>query len=328
MSSDPERKERLVPARPASDAEAAAYMPRLPWRWLLVGALGIAVVAGGNWLKERQRAEIWRSQILRVHEELKESSERYLSFRAKVEKLVLGAAHREPSTFVDKRLHVPGLRSGRGLYLRVRASDLKDKKALAAGAAAMDGDVIASCMGLAPASARGLWAQGDFLEPEWIAPTRKQGSVMHLRVTDEVLARRMRTDLPAVLSLTRSDWLLLVVQQGQTRREPVDVFLWDLRSDTELLRARFKADGGLMPIRVRAAGAPHAPKLRAEDLEGSGPVDCSIAMQIKKLAGEEVAEVQNVPAAPARDAAPARLAPTAPGTLPVAPLSPATPTQQ
>jgi hypothetical protein len=300
MSSDSERKERLVPARPASDAEAAAYMPKLPWRWLLVGALCIATVAGGYWLKERQRADTLRAQILRVHEELKEPSKRYLQFREKVEKLVLGVAGREPSTFVDKRLHVPGLRSGRGLYLRLRASDLKDKKSLAAGAGAMEPDVIASCMGLAPASARGLWSQGDFLEPPWIEATRKQNSVMHLRVTDEVLARRMRTDLPAVLSLTRSDWLLLVVEQGANRQEhPVDVFLWDLRSDVQLLAARFKADGVLMPIRVRMAGAPNAPQLQPADpnLTSSGPVDCSIAMQIKKLAGEEVAEVQNAPPA-------------------------------
>jgi hypothetical protein len=115
----------------------------------------------------------------------------------------------------------------------------------------------------------------------------------------------MRTDLPGVLSLTRSDWLLLVVQQGENRRDhPVDVFLWDLRSDAELLRARFQADGALMPVRVRTAGAPSAPQLRAEDLSGSGPVDCSIAMQIKKLAGEDVAEVQNVPP-PSVSAAPA-----------------------
>src|SRR5687768_10241372 len=78
MSSDSESKERLVPARPASEAEAAAYMPKLPWRWLLVGTLAIVTVAGGYWLKERQRAETLRGQILRVHEELKEPSARYL----------------------------------------------------------------------------------------------------------------------------------------------------------------------------------------------------------------------------------------------------------
>lgn len=322
MSSESKPKERLVPARPASEAEVAAYMPKLPWRWLAIGAVSVAVVAGGYWLKERQRAETLRAQILRVHEELKEPAQRYLKFREKVEKLVLGTAGREPATFVDKRLRLPGLRSGRGMYLRLHARDVKDRKALAKGAAAMDGDVIASCMGLAPTVARDLWALGDFLEPEWIKSTRTQGSVMHLRVTDEMLARKMQNDLPTVLSLTRSDWLLLVVQQGENRRDqPVDVFLWDLRSDAQLLAARFKAEGALLPVRVRAPGAPNAPRLRAEDLDGSGSVDCSIAMQIKQLAGEEQAQVQNVPEAPAAPPA----APTpAPAPAPAAP-TPAAP---
>lgn len=298
-------------------------MPRLPWRWLLVGALAVATVAGGYWLKERQRADALRAQIERVHEELKEPAERYLAFKEKIEKLVLETAGREPKEQVDARLRLSGLRSGRGLYMRIRSEHTKSSKALAKAAATLEADVINSCLGLAPTSAAGLWTQGEFLRPKWIAEARAQDSVMHLRVLDEVLARKLRTELPSVLSLTRSDWFLLVVQQGENRRDqPVDVYLWDLRSGASLMSARVQAKGALMPVRVRLGEAPASPRLQPEDLVGSGATDCSIAMQIKELAGADALEVANVPdlAAPA----PAVPAPDASAEAPSSP-APASP---
>ena len=233
------------------------------------------------------------------HEELEEPRKRYFRLREKVEKLVLAPAPARRPNRSTSALRIEGLRSGRGLYLRLLAKDLKDPKTIAAGAEASEADVINACMGLAPVSARGLWAQGEFLSPKRVAEAKAERSVMHLRVIDEMLARKIRTDLPPVLSLTKSDWLLLVVQQGDNRRDqPVDVFLWDLRNDTKLLSARIQAQGALMRTRMRVAGAPGAPRLRAEDLQGSGATDCSIAMQIKELAGAGLVEVQNVPSGP------------------------------
>jgi hypothetical protein len=139
-----------------------------------------------------------------------------------------------------------------------------------------------------------------------------------------MLARKIRTDLPAVMSLTKSDWLLLIVQQGDNRRDhPVDVFLWDLRSGAKLLGARIQAQGALMPARVRTAGAPAAPRLTEDNLKGSGAIDCSIAMQIKQLAGAEIAEVHNVPqlAAPVPAAPEAPVPPTAPAAPVAAPAA-------
>jgi hypothetical protein len=320
------QKPAPLPARPAGDAETAELRPRFPWKYIALVVLTIVLVVGGYLVKEARKAAQLRAQILRVHEELEEPRKRYLAFRDKVEKLALGARSGVATSEIDKRLRVEGLRSGRGLYLRVRAQDLKDEKTLAAAAADTDPDVINACMGLAPVSARGLWAQGDFLAPEHVAKAKAEHSVMDLRVMDEMLARKLRTDLPAVLSLTKSDWFLLVVQQGESRRDqPVDVFLWDLRSDLRLLAARIQADGALMPTRVRAQGAPGAPRLHAEDVQGSGATDCSIAMQIKELAGAGIAEVYNVPELPARPvpvpvpAAPATPASAATAATPAAP---------
>lgn len=311
-----------LPARPAGDAETAEFAPRFPWRYAVFGLMLVLFVAGAYVVKEARKAAELRAQIVRVYETLEEPRAQYFAFRDTVEKLILSASAGVKEPHVDKRLRIEGLRSGRGLYLRVRASDLKDAKTLAAAAADSDPDVINACMGLAPVSARGLWAQGEFLEQHHIDEAKSQRSVMDLRVMDEMLARKIRTDLPAVLSLTKSSWLLLVVQQGNNRRDqPVDVFLWDLRSDLPLLSARIQAEGALMNTRVRVQGAPGAPRLYAEDVHGSGATDCSIAMQIKALAGAELAQVQNVPELPTRAAAPViqPAAPAAPAPASAAP---------
>jgi hypothetical protein len=323
----PDERHAPLPARPAGDNETAEFAPRFPWKYIALAVVTIVLVVGGYLLKEAQKAAQLRAQIVRVHEELEEPRARYFAFRDKIEKLILSARAGVKAPEVDKRLRIEGLRSGRGLYLRLRAADLKDEKALAAGAAQTDPDVINACMGLAPVSARGLWQQGELFDERHVDEAKNERSVMHLRVMDEMLARKLRTDLPAVLSLTKSDWLLLVVQQGDNRRDqPVDVFLWDLRSGQKLLGARIQAQGALMPTRMRVQGAPGAPRLRAEDLQGSGATDCSIAMQIKELAGAEIAQVHNVPELPAPPPPAPPAAPAAPAPAPAAqPASAATP---
>lgn len=314
-----DEKQAPLPARPAADAETAAFAPKFPWKYVALAAVTVLLVAGAYVIKEARKAAQLRAQILKVHQELEEPRARYVAFRDKVEKLMLSAAAGVKAPQVDKRLRIEGLRSGRGLYLRVRAQDLKDAKTLAAAAAQTEPDVINACMGLAPVSARGLWEQGAFLAQDRVEAAKNERGVMELRVMDEMLARKLRTDLPAVLSLTKSDWLLLIVQQGDNRRDqPVDAFLWDLRSDLPLLSARIQAQGALMRTRVRTEGAPGAPRLRAEDLQGSGATDCSIAMQIKELAGAEIAEVHNVPEPPAAATAAAN-APAVPAPATAAP---------
>jgi hypothetical protein len=289
------------------EEESAGYMPRLPWRWIVLGTISVCTVLAGHWLSQRNKAEVLRSQIIRVHEqELAEPARRYLELRGKLEDLIVGASSKAPDSFADKRLRLSGLRSGRGLYLRLFAKDAHSRPAIERGAANMEGDVIASCLGLAPASARGLFEKGAFLTPQWLKPVRKNDSVMSLRVTDEVLAHHIRADLPAVLNMLRSDWFLLVLQQGDNRRDdPVDVFLWDLRSRQQLLRGRVQAIGVLLSVRVQSKDAPGGPRLHADQVEAGSANDCSIAAQIKQLAGADLASVEHEPPVPAA-------APTAP----------------
>jgi hypothetical protein len=218
--------------------------------------------------------------------------------------------------------------------LRLSAQDAATTKGIARGAKTMEGDAIAACLGLTPASARGLWEKGEFLEDAWQKRVRKMDSVMELRVTDTMLARHLKADLPAVLNMLRSDWFLLVLEQGKNRRDdPVDVFLWDLRSGEQLLRSRIQAVGVLFAARVQSKDAPASPKLPDARREAAAATDCSIAAQMKQLAGTPAPAVENVqplpPPGPKPGAAPkagaTAIAPAPPATAPRAPEVPAAP---
>jgi hypothetical protein len=108
--------------------------------------------------------------------------------------------------------------------------------------------------------------------------------VLSLRVQDEMLSRRIRADLPSVLGLTRSDWFMLVLQEGENRRDdPVRVFLWGLAQGELLLRARVQSQGVLLTTRILSKTTTQAPPIDPDRAHSGAANDCSIASQIKAL---------------------------------------------
>lgn len=279
-------KPRLVPARPDATAESAAYMPRIPWGIVLVGALSVAAIVGSYLWKQKRKADDLRAAMVQVHDvELKQAQSAYIAMRDKLEDLITNVAGSEPATLADPRLHIPGLRSGRGLYLRLPLSEAQSKEGIARAAKLMEPDRIANCLGLAPASARGLYEKGEFLLPAWLDQIKQQDSVLSLRVQDEMLSRRIKGDLPSVMGLVRSDWFMLVLQEGETRRDhPVRVYLWDLAQQQLLLRARVKSQGVLLTSRILSSSPPPAAAAPQDQESRTGAAnDCSIASQLKQL---------------------------------------------
>ena len=274
----------------------ASYLPKLPWRWLaLAVVIGLGIYYGYQY-RERERATAMREQILATHEQaLAPIVERYRTFRERITDWTLGAVNGgEPERWSDPRLRVAGLHSGDGLYLRVRAADVTDADSLENAARAMDQDAITRCLGIAPSSARGLYENGEFLMPEFLDTVRNEPDFLRLRVIDETLSHNISVDVPIISTLLRSQYFLLVVQRGENRREePVDVFLWDLGENRQLLRARIQARGVLIPVRIdrmipgtQVARAPGVPSTTS-----GGANDCSIASQIRALTGDAAAEV-------------------------------------
>jgi hypothetical protein len=275
---------RLVPARPTEEAESASFGPRIAWRFVAGGALFVSVLTGLYLVHQHRKVETLRAQLLDVHDRvLAEPAKRHAAFRRELESLIVKARATAPADFTDPRLRLPGLHAGKGLYLRLPASAADNPEAIERAARQSAPDAIASCLGLAPAAASGLWDRGSFLLPEWAEEVRKQDNLMALRVTDTVLSRQMRVDLPELVALTRSDWFLLVLEQGQSRRDaPVDVFLWDLRRKQPLLSGRFQGDGVLLQGRVTSKDAPPSPRLPPQPKQSDVATDCSIATQLKQ----------------------------------------------
>src|SRR5688500_1149229 len=106
MPSMSSEKPAPLPARPPEDAETEVFGPRVPWKYIALAVVTIVLVVGGYLLKEARKAAQLRAQVVRVHEELDESRDRYLAFRDKVEKLILSAGSGVTSDEVDKRLRI------------------------------------------------------------------------------------------------------------------------------------------------------------------------------------------------------------------------------
>jgi hypothetical protein len=291
----------LRPARPdAEDQAEQSYMPKLPWKWILGVAvfLGVAIAIYQN--RQREEASALRSAILNSYQgELAPVVARYKALSGKVHGLANWAANREgPVSYADPRLDLDALHKGKGLYLRVGVKDArKGRTELAAAAAEMFPDAIARCLGLAPASAAELLARGSFLEPGWLDRTGSGAGVMKLRVVAEELRQRTKRDLPAVAEALHSQWFLLVLERGETRRDaPVDVYLWDLRKDQLLLSKRVQADGALVAARVAVAGVK--PGHYASGAQTGAAQDCSIASQLRAMTGSAATTFEANPPTP------------------------------
>lgn len=284
---------RLRAAAPPEEElgkEKPAYLPRIPWRW--VGF--VALLLGGGYFAystyEGRRADALRDAIVDTHTtQLGEIADRYGQFRRRLETWIVESAEAgEPERYVDPRLRISGLHAGEGLYLRIHADQATSADDIAMAASQMGQDAIARCLGINPASARGLFENGAFLLPDWLDDVREERGVMRLRVLDQQLASHIQVDVPVLASLMRAQYFLLVLEHGESRIEsPVDVYLWDLREDRQLMRVRVQANGILLPVRIRLPGVePGPPPEGRPGLFTGGAHDCSIAAQIKALTGE------------------------------------------
>lgn len=304
MSDDEERgRPELRPARPdarTSDAGGAegrpSYMPRVPWRWILLGTAGIVALFAVYYVRKQQTSDALRQQMLTLHEErLTELSGRYLAFRERLEGLIAEAAQGgEPEQWVDPRLNISGLRGGAGLYVRLPVAAARERAHIGPASQGAQPDAIMRCLGIAPMNLSGLYEKGEFLTPEWVESLRSEQDQMRLRVLDDQLGRHVQVDVPVITTMMQADWFMLVVQQGENRRdEPVDVFLWDLRRNEPLLRARIQARGLLVPVRLSFEGAGPAAPAADRDARSGAAQDCSIASQIRALTGPAPLEFES-----------------------------------
>lgn len=297
MTDENAGRPELRPARPdAAEGEGRpSYMPRMPWRWIVLGTAFIGALFATYYTRQTRTSEAIRQGMLTVHEEqLSEIATRYIRFRERIEGLIAEAAQGgEPDTWVDPRLNISGLRQGVGLYVRLPAEAARDREKIGPAARGAQPDAIMRCLGIAPMNLRGFYEKGEFLLPDWVEAVREEQDQMRLRVLEDQLGRHVQVDVPVLATMMQADWLMVVLQQGENRTDhPVDVFLWDLQRNQPLLRARVQARGLLVPVRLGFDGAPSGSAAGAPSRSG-GAQDCSIASQLRALAGRPAVEFES-----------------------------------
>lgn len=295
MSDIPE----LKPARPDLGDERPSYLPRLPWRWILGLSLFFSLSIGTCVIRDRQETEALRATVLNAYrDQLAPLAERYQALVASIRTNTVGAATRgEMESYVDPRLKLDALGKGKGLYLRVRADEVKSMAQLRGAKLEMQPDAIARCLGLSPQPVPELLERGVFLEQDWMDRAHEADSVLRLRVIAEELRQRSERDLPFLSEALKAQWFLLVLEHGENRRDaPVDAYLWDLRNNKLLLSARAKAEGSLVAARIAVGGVK--PGHYASGAQTGAAQDCSIASQLRELAGAGSATFASPPPQP------------------------------
>lgn len=279
-----EESSRLVPAEPdALDDAQRAYMPRIPWKWLIVGLSLFGLAYYGYTWREHQRALGLQKQIVTAYACVEPIAQHYRALRGHIEKWALQASQQSPPReFVDPRLTSQTLENGRGIYLRVPLETARGKQAFEAYASQMEPDAIGRCLGVQATSARPLFEKGKVLLPEWIGEVRSEETEMRLRVLDAELATVSKRDIPEIAETMRADWFMLTLETGEDRsKAPVHVYVWDVHTGHKLLATRAAANGLLINTRYDVPGAPAAPRV-AHDATSGGAIDCSIARQIRE----------------------------------------------
>lgn len=283
-------KPRLIPARPPALEAEAGYLPRLPWRYVGLGAALLLLIWAGFGYRQKQKASELRASIARMYEsQLAEPRATMSAVRKKLEVLVgSAAAHSGTDSYLAPNFKLSDLRAGAGLYLRIPQASAHNAKQIAAAARTMEPDWIPSCLGLSPTTVREIYDVGEFLSPDFVANLQSE-NVMKLRVRMDTLTRRTQSDLERLLEAARASWFMLVLQEGPSRHDqPVRVFIWDLATQAPLLIARVQSQGILLTSHILSQGVDPKASPALGDRSRAAANDCSIAGGLKKLSTPQV----------------------------------------
>lgn len=261
------------------------YRPRLPWSRIGFVVLVAALIAGAYFWRQKVRADALRERIHSRHAEvvapvLDALEATRVDLRQKALSAKAGAANR----LVQAEVPLSALHDEQVVYLQIRVPELRSEETLEAAIVADEQDALGACLGLELTPLAALSDVPEVLTAKWLARSDDTNDMQRLSVREEQLARAIDRELPALRELVPTDYFLLLVVQGQSRlRDPVDVFLWDLKDDRLVLRSRTENRGRLITVRSQIG-----PKADSAQAAGDPIVaaDCSIAAHIKAQLGE------------------------------------------
>jgi hypothetical protein len=244
-----------------------------------------ALIAGGYFWRQKVRADELRERMQAQHAErvapvLEALEATRVELMAKALAGKSGAARR----LVETELPLSALHDKKLVYLEARAPELASEQSLRVAIESEEDNAIGACLGLELTPLSILFKVPEVLTVEWLERANETNEMQRLSVREEQLSRAVERELPALRERLPVDYFLLLVVQGKSRlRDPVDVFLWDLKNDQLVLRSRTQNRGRL--ITVRSQIGPRSDSAKA-DGDPIVTADCSIAAHIKAQLGE------------------------------------------
>jgi len=247
--------------------------------------LAAVLVAGAYFWRQKVRADELRARMQAQYaEQVAPVLGALEATRADLMAKALGAKAGAAERLVQAQVPLSALHDEEVVYLEVRAPDLGSEQSLRAAIESAEVDAVGACLGLKLTPLSAFFDVPEVLTAKWLDRANETNDMQRLSVREEQLSRAIERELPALRERLPANYFLLLVVQGKSRlRDPVDVFLWDLRNDRLVLRSRTQNRGRL--ITVRSQIGP-----RSETATAAGdPVvtaDCSIAAHIKAQLGE------------------------------------------
>lgn len=274
---------RLRPAQYDEASQGGAYRPGFPWARVV--AVVVALFAGWGLYTWRQgvRAEAVRQELETIHAgQIAPTLAALQELRDAVEEYAFGARGGAATRQVDEGLRFSELHDKRIVYARVTAPDLRSETNVRQALQRERPDSLGPCLGFDVLPASKLYEVPTVLTDEWLQESKDKTNVAFLRMRKAQLEQAVQIDLKRVSRLAPADYFLLAVVQGQDRtRDPVDVFMWDLRSGEQLVRTRTDAKGQLINFRNRFADGVRG--TRKDNPHPDIVADCAIATHLKEI---------------------------------------------
>ena len=275
----------LTPATFEGDSKNR-YRPRLPWRRIGLFVLVVALGVGAYFWRQSVRADELRAAMEAQYAAQVAPITGALSvLRGDIEKDALSAQSGAANRLVDTDLRLSELHDQRVVYLIVDSTELGSPERFRGAIDKAHPNAIGACLGLTLIELSALSEVPDVLSRDWLDAANDTNDLLRLRIKSEQLAQAIPRELPRIKALSDADYFLLLVVQGKDRlRDPVDLFLWDLKKDQLLLRSRTENHGKLITVKSQIGPANGGSKPTADN--AVAVADCSIVAHLKAQLGE------------------------------------------
>ena len=269
--------------------EDLPFLPRIQWRfWAPILALVVGFPSFWS-LKRAREARHLRARLLVDHATLTATlGPQYRATRSFLERVTSDAVGPYAGEMRSPELTLDALAAEPVLYGRVRVHEVNSPAEVAASLRHRYPDQLTACLGVEASLARELFDKGAFLLPDFVESVRTAPSAERLHALREDLLYRLRRDTSFIVEALRRRYFVLAVDEAHASVDgPTRVFVFDLRSQRQVLRAR-DAGTGVRVIPFAIAGVTsHPVGVRALSGESVSGHDCSVANAVRSALGVE-----------------------------------------